>query len=40
MAIRARETGLPVEALTKRGKGSYLVAGRIGEAPAKDSTDA
>jgi glycerol-3-phosphate dehydrogenase len=40
MAILARETGLPVEALTKRGKGSYLVAGRIGEAPAKDSTDA
>ncbi len=33
LAIIARETGLPVEAITKRGKGSELVVGRIGEAP-------
>jgi glycerol-3-phosphate dehydrogenase len=45
MAILARETGEPIEALTKRGKGSYLVAGRIGGNPlggaaAGDSRDA
>jgi glycerol-3-phosphate dehydrogenase len=34
LAIIARETGLPVEAVTKRGKGSELVVGRIGGAPA------
>jgi len=33
LSIIARETGLPVEAITKRGKGSELVVGRIGEAP-------
>jgi glycerol-3-phosphate dehydrogenase len=33
LAILARETGLPIEAITKRGKGSYIVAGRIGETP-------
>jgi glycerol-3-phosphate dehydrogenase len=32
LAIIARETGLPVEAITKRGKGSELIVGRIGAA--------
>jgi glycerol-3-phosphate dehydrogenase len=36
LAIIARETGLPVEAITKRGKGSPLVAGRIGDGAAAD----
>jgi glycerol-3-phosphate dehydrogenase len=30
LAIIARETGLPVEAITKRGPGSQIVLGRIG----------
>lgn len=32
MQILARETGLPIEAITKRGGESLLVTGRIGEA--------
>jgi len=32
LSIIARETGKPVEAITKRGRGSPLVVGRIGEA--------
>jgi glycerol-3-phosphate dehydrogenase len=36
LAILARETGMPVEAITKRGKGSPIVVGRIGaEAEAR-----
>jgi glycerol-3-phosphate dehydrogenase len=31
LSIIARETGTPVEAITKRGRGSQLVVGRIGE---------
>lgn len=33
LAIIARETGMPVEEITKRGRGSALVVGRIGDAP-------
>jgi glycerol-3-phosphate dehydrogenase len=33
LSIIARETGMPVDAITKRGKGSPIVLGRIGEAP-------
>jgi glycerol-3-phosphate dehydrogenase len=40
LAIIARETGLPVETITKRGKGSELVVGRIGEAPPAAPGDA
>jgi glycerol-3-phosphate dehydrogenase len=32
LAIIARETGMPVETITKRGGGSRLLVGRIGEA--------
>jgi glycerol-3-phosphate dehydrogenase len=31
LSIIARETGKPVEAITKRGRGSPLIVGRIGE---------
>ncbi len=34
LRILARETGLPLECLTKRGGASRLLAGRIGEADA------
>jgi glycerol-3-phosphate dehydrogenase len=34
LSIIARETGLPMEKITKRGRGSPVIAGRIG-APAK-----
>jgi len=32
MQLVARETGLALEAITKRGRGSELVSGRIGPA--------
>ncbi len=32
LSIIARETGMPVDQITKRGKGSTLVVGRIGDA--------
>jgi glycerol-3-phosphate dehydrogenase len=37
LAIIARETGMPIEAITKRGKGSPLVVGRIGDASQEPS---
>jgi glycerol-3-phosphate dehydrogenase len=42
LAIIARETGMPVEAITKRGRGSHIVVGRIGEPrpPSGDPSDA
>ncbi len=33
LAVIARETGMPVERISKRGAGSELVVGRIGEGP-------
>jgi glycerol-3-phosphate dehydrogenase len=42
LSIIARETGMPIEAITKRGRGSPVVVGRIGEArpPKGDPADA
>jgi glycerol-3-phosphate dehydrogenase len=38
LALIARETGMPVSEITKRGKGSPIVVGRIGDA-GPDSED-
>jgi glycerol-3-phosphate dehydrogenase len=40
LAIIARETGMSVEEITKRGKGSPLLTGRIGGGPAAAGTQA
>jgi glycerol-3-phosphate dehydrogenase len=40
LAILARETGMPVESVTKRGRGSRILAGRIGEAMPQDGDGA
>lgn len=39
LSILARETGRPLEAFTKRGGGSWLVAGRVGEPPKQAATE-
>jgi glycerol-3-phosphate dehydrogenase len=37
LSILTRETGLPLEKITKRGGGSYLVAGQVGGVSAEDA---